>query len=180
MNWNSATKKIIERYSIILYNNTWQKLDQSIRQEWKWRHLNLRPLWKWIQNTSCMYLSTTSPEIIVAVGSFCGQNISWELLGIATILVTILWMVAKSCTSWWVVYPIIYRVSICFNHPTWCKISRPSTVGSLKRDITARLLGWLIFCLGLRAQDGWEILVFIRQILSILVLRHIWLGNHLS
>ena len=37
--------------------------------------------------------------------------------------VGICWMICwwkKSCTSWWVVYPIIYKV---FLHPRWCRIS---------------------------------------------------------
>ena len=35
----------------------------------------------------------------------------------------VLLMVQKSCTSWYVVYPIIYRIFIHW----WCRISEPST-----------------------------------------------------
>ena len=47
----------------------------------------------------------------------------------------ILWMVAKSKSP--VFYPMIRRVSTCFNHPFWwCRISQPSKVAMEKSPFT--------------------------------------------
>ena len=81
----------------------------------------------------------------------------------------------KSCTSWWVVYPSIYKV---FLHPRWCRISEPSTAwchmvswslvdvlykqGSTAEYIvpTARI-GWHLYYHGSQESKGcWPIGIF--------------------